>query len=70
MGMTGAGLSALRKQYKDAVAPSQTSDAVSAMAYADLIELADSQAIVDYITGTAKATGTDSHGDTHNLSIE
>lgn len=70
MAMTGPGLMALRKQYVDAVAAQQGSDAGQAISYGDAILLADSQAIVDYIQGNAKAVGTDSHGDTHELDID
>lgn len=73
MAMTGSGLMALRKQYVDAVAASQTSDAGACVSYGDAILLADSQAIVDYIHANARATGTDTGtygGDSHDLNIE
>ncbi|OGT98199.1 MAG: hypothetical protein A2079_06310 [Geobacteraceae bacterium GWC2_48_7] len=70
MAMTGTGLQALRKQYVDAVAASQTSDAAACIAYGDAVLLADSRAIVDYIQGNARAIGSDSHGDSHELEIQ
>ena len=66
MAMTGDGLSALRKQYVDAVAASQTSSASSTSSYGDAILLADSRAIVDYIHANAFCIGTDSDGDSHD----
>lgn len=69
MAMTGNGLYALRKQYVDAVAAQQTSDAGIATSYGDAILLADSTAIVDYIQANARCIGSDSRGDSHDLQI-
>lgn len=71
--MTGEGLAELRKQYVDAVPAVQSSDATAAIAHGEAVALADSQAIVDYITQNAKAVGTDTGtygGDSHSLDIE
>lgn len=69
MAMTGGSLAALRRQYVDAVTASQSSDSGTTVDYGYQILLADSQAIVDYIQGNAKAVGTDSRGDSHELEI-
>lgn len=69
MAMTGEGLAALRRQYVDAVAGSQTSDTGATVDYGYQILLADSRAIVDYIHGNARAVGNDSDGDSHDLEI-
>lgn len=73
MAMTGEGLAALRQQYIDAVPAPQTDDSAVAIAHSESLRVADSQAIVDYITQNAKAVGTDTGtygGDSHNLDIE
>ena len=70
MAMTGGGLAALRRQYVDAVPAIQTSDAATAVDYGYEILLADSRAIVDYIQSNARAIGSDSHGDSHELNIQ
>lgn len=73
MAMTGEGLAILRRQYVDAVAASQTSDAGTAVDYGYAILLADSRAIVDYIHANARAVGTDTGtygGDSHELEIQ
>lgn len=69
MAMTGDGLAALRRQYVDAVAGLQTSDAGATVDYGYQILLADSRAIVDYIHANARAVGSDSDGDSHDLEI-
>lgn len=56
--MTGAGLWAARKAAQDAVPPVQDASAASAIAYSDAVGLADSTAIVTYITGAAVVTTT------------
>lgn len=72
MALNGPGLWAARKTAMDAVTATYTqgSDAAAAQNLRDQIGLADSQAIVDYITANGHAVGTDSNGDNHNLTIE
>lgn len=69
MSMTGDGLAALRRQYVDAVSASQTSNSDTTVDYGYQILLADSRAIVDYIHSNARAVGSDSDGDSHDLEI-
>ena len=69
MPMTGEGLAAMRKQYVDAVGAPQTYDTAAAIGHGDVVLEADSRAIVDYIKSNAKATGSDSDGDSHDLAI-
>lgn len=57
MALDGAGLWAARKAAMDAVTPVQ-GDTAEAIAYRDALGLADSNAIVTYITANAVVTTT------------
>ena len=70
MAMTGAGLAALRKLAVDEVLAVQSSNPSDAIAHSEAVLLADSTAIVNYIHSYAHAVGSDSRGDSHNLTIE
>jgi len=76
MAMTGAGLkgviiaalSALRNKYLNPADNHRLAD-FDIDAYNDAYWTAVSNAIVSYIQGNAKAVGTDTGGDSHNLDV-